>query len=202
MKTGNPRTAGFLSIVALFAIGFAFFRIFAPPPKHPSSATASQTSSGQGTPNPRGESPYVYGDPFWHPKVASMLATNANIGTSSGGEEEETPSRSPRPPLSLLPGLAPWNLSPPEQTPSPAEPPTPDQQSPKETPKAEFALKAILRVSQPFALISVNGKPTEVYKVGEELAPGVRILSMDDHSIRLQSGKKTVILKVGDKVQL
>ncbi|MCL6624498.1 MAG: hypothetical protein K6T17_07790 [Fimbriimonadales bacterium] len=199
MRTGNPRTAAFLSVVACIAVGFALFRIFAP---HPAASSAPGGASQNPPPplpsDPRNESPFVYGDPFWHPKVASMMTS----GNSPGGGPQEAPEEPPRAPLPVVPGLAAWNVPPPNQGAPPAEPPAPDQQSPKETAKTELVLKAVLRVSEPVAFISIQGKPTEVYKVGDELIPGVRIQSIDDHSVRLLRGKQKVVLTVGEKAQL
>lgn len=203
MKTGNPRTAAFLSVVACAAIGFALFRIFAP---HPVGTSASGGASPNPPPplssDPRSDSPFVYGDPFWHPKVASMMAIENAPKGMAGDNANDAQDEPPRFPLSLVPGVGVWNASPAGQGAPPEERPLPDQQSPKETAKTELVLKAVLRVSEPVAFISIQGKPTEVYKVGDELIPGVRIQSIEDHSVRLLRGKQKVVLNVGEKVQL
>lgn len=199
MKTGNPRTAGFLSVVALFAIGFALFRIFVPPSRPASSSLVPQDSSPVQTNDHRSDKPFVYGDPFWHPKVASLITSNDPREHSEVDLANQPP---PRFPLSLVPGLAPWESQNPGESTPPAETTKPDQQSPKETLKAELTLKAILRVSEPVAFISINGNPTEAYKVGDEVLPSVRVKSIDDRSVRLVREGKTVVLTVGDKAQL
>ncbi len=206
MTQGDPKKVGLLTVVAVGAIGFLGYSLlglgggtFSPKAALPAvdnEASREQTSGFR-----------LASDPFNHPELVrkKQEAQSASKTLAMGNAPQNVAAGSfPKPwaPPVPLPGSL--NLDPDK----PAEPPLkPAEIAGNTRPKIEenripVRLSAVVNVERAVAFLSVSGQESRSYSVGDRLAPGWRIVAIDDSGVLIVGKKDVVRLTVGQEATL
>lgn len=203
MKTGDPRQAVVLVVVALAVVGVAVFRILpkseAGPRGVADEAVPEVAAVGAST-----TTSTLRGDPFYHPKLESPpSASDAPEGSpvGSGSQPEATPVL-PDPskwgvPGSWIPGMIGIRPTAPEGA-APEETTGAGQQTKK---TRKVVLNAVLAVATPFAYLSIDGDEIRA-GVGGDL-PGIgKVAAIGERAVTVSTARGKVVLKIGEAVEL
>lgn len=203
MKRSDPKQVAILSIVAVGAVLYLGFTLFGAGQKVASLMIPS-TSREAGA-KPEGELPAeLLKDPFSHPKLV-------NADKQAPPQRTVAVDESPQPPALPFAGrfeggtglapLSPIVLQSAQKGDQPAEIAGPDRKE-IEAPRKLVALSAIVKVERQMAFLSVNGSESRAFRAGALLAPGLRLLSIGESSVKLGTADKTIELAVGGEVSL
>lgn len=217
MQIGDPKKTAVLAIVAIGAIGFCFKQLTGggdTPKALRTDATAAPDASGA-LPAANATLAMVSldqlrNDAFSHPKLASKGVAN-QTGPITPQANNANPNPVPNLGSEGGPNSLPGPLNGPLQKegdpvwPKPVNPGAPDGK-PDGTVKVEkvtqVTLKAIVKVGQRIAYISVDGQEARGFRSGDLLKDDIQVTVVNDDSVIVKSGTKTVTLKVGQQGDL
>jgi hypothetical protein len=195
MKVGDPKTARLLIFVAIGAIGFVVIQVL-PSNGGGNRAAATATESSEPDQGVAGLSEAVAADSFSSPLLARTAAKT----------EEQPEASNVRP---LNPGITgalpiPMNTSFGGSDPIKLEPTGSKETGPPapEKPKRTVLLSGIVSVDSPVAFIALDGKESRGCRVGERLASGIKLLSIDDNTAVLSVGGRRKVLSLGQVTEL
>ena len=204
MRSSDPKQITVLSLVAIGAVGYLGFTLFGGGSKvigQMAASTERQEESG-GTPVLSGE---LLREPFSHPKLAGSLKLQSQLQKKADKESQATPPKDPAPDAlpGALAGAAGYAPVQPkvESNEKPAENAGPDRKS-IEVKGPHLALTAIVKVERPMAFLSVNGGETRAFREGVLIAPGLRLISITEGSVKLRTPLKTVELRIGQEIDV
>lgn len=224
MQVGDPKKTAFLAIVAVLALGFCFKQLTGGGggPK-----MLRQAASG---PDPAAGAPAqaqgtvamlqlddLHADPFSHPKLAPKIVDAAQVGaqpttnpnpglnpgggTTTGGDDGNHA-------MPLPPPFGPGNGSgvgivkdPPPDWAHSVNPGQKDAGAPQ-VKLTQITLKAIVKVGERLAYISIDGQDARGFHAGEVLKNDIQVAFVNDDSVIVKTGTKTVTLKVGQQGDL
>ncbi|MFY9234531.1 MAG: hypothetical protein WAO58_08740 [Fimbriimonadaceae bacterium] len=203
MKTGDPKKAAMLGVVAVVVLGAAVFQILpkgqpATPRKAP--PAAEQTPSGDVGALVVSAQERLQKDPFTHPKLQK------GVGETEAAKEAAKQVTVPPPPLSGDLGTLPEiGGNDPVRPPAPGGNASTSQQSEgaklKDTGK-QVMLEAIVSVQRSKAFIKVGGEDALGYLEGQKL-PGVGVVTrIGDASITIRTPRGSKTLHVGSEKKL
>jgi hypothetical protein len=224
MQVGDPKKTAFLAIIAVLAIGFCFKQLTGggSEPK-----VLRQAPGGAADPA-GGAQPQAQGtlvamqldelrvDPFSHPKLAPKTADNqlgaqpttpnpaqaggtgGGTGLTGGGDEGTHAFQLP-PPFGNGSGAG-IDKTTPDVWPKPVNPgQKPDAPAVKLT---QITLKAIVKVGQRQAYLSIDGQDARGFRAGDVIKNDIQVAFVNDDSVIVKTGTKTVTLKVGQQGDL
>lgn len=208
MQVGDPKKTAFLAVVAVAAIGFCFKQLFGGDsgPKVLRQATTT-TDPAAGTPGATlamVSLDNLRTDPFSHPKLGPK-------GTPAG-----PPPGSGSKPGPVEPGGDPESGSklPDATNPFPIDrkfgPDWRNPQGPGEKPTnvsvtrvpTKVTLKAIVKVNQRMAYISIDGQEARAFRPGDIIKDDIQVAFVNDDSVIVKSTTATVTLRVGQQGDL
>ncbi|MFI5385431.1 MAG: hypothetical protein ACHQ50_04845 [Fimbriimonadales bacterium] len=212
MQIGDPKKTVILGIVAFAAIGFCLSQVFGGGGSPKVLRQGSSEASG-----PAGSQTQAAGslalvqldqlhvDPFSHPKLAIKAATSQSPASAPANGSEgpsKGPDGGPLLPGPLRPGdtldktLDPsWPLSI-----NPAQ--VPGGTGPQLEKLTQVTVKAIVKVNQRIAYLSVDGQEAHGYRPGDFIKPDIQVTTVNEDSVIVKSSKATVTLKVGQQGDL
>lgn len=201
MKTGDPKKALALIVIALVVLGVAVVRILPKNDATPRSAAVAEEEA-KATSGPPEGSLALRGDPFYHPRLEAPSVPMVEPG--SGGSVISAPPESTLPYLfgRALPDA--WERASIEVRPEAGGKPDPAEstgknQQPKETRKV--VLNAVMSVARPYAYFSVDG---EEYRVGMgDKLPGIGTVAvLSARSVTVITARRKVVFAIGEAVEL
>jgi hypothetical protein len=218
MQVGDPKKTAMLAVVAVGALGFCFKQLLGGGGDGPKALR--QANGGGGTAADSGQTPapamtlamvqldHLRTDPFSHPKLAPKTAGQTTPGgvTGQGG----TPLVSPIDPKQGgdPQGQLPWergsigiDKTKPGSWPDPVNPGSkPGEVEVKKL--TQVTLRAIVKVNERLAYISVDGQEAQAYRPGDSIKDDITVAFVNDDSVIVKNSKSTVTLKVGQQGDL
>ena len=213
MKTGDPKQAAILSIVAVGAVGFLFSQLRG---KGAGPLAATSRVAANESASTAGDSPELpsslYGDPFNHPILIKM-AIAAKQGDKP--KSQDPPKKEIHiPPLTLGPFGSVMGTGEDDVLPDPSDasekkggekrqPSTPDAQQAAQAPPKPPALhlSAIVSATHAVALMRVGDGSTQEFLPGQKMADGVVLQSIAEDHVVISFGHKTFSIHVGSTLQ-
>jgi len=222
MQIGDPKKTAILAVVAVAALGFCFKQLFGgggePKPVRQAGGNA-EASNGQAPASGKLamlQLDPLRGDAFSHPRLAPKTAGNAN--STSGAQTNPATGGAPHPDTGAgqpqgtqLPGPfangGSIDMTPDPRWPIPLSPIEAGQKPDPGSVKVEkvvthVTLKAIFKVNQRLAYISIDGQEARGFRSGDPIKDDIQVVFVNDDSVIVKSGTKTVTLKVGQQGDL
>jgi hypothetical protein len=217
VKTGDPRQAMVLGVVAVAAVGFLAFQLL-PKGGSPAPAPPAESVAVDAAPPPGPAAPsrlplkvmnlQLSHDPFSHPRLAGRTSGDRpapddpeDLPAREPGRESVANGLAPLPGVLAVDGLS---LRPVED---PGGTGTEDRDAPRQNLQEErrslsVRISAIVAAGAPVAMIGVAGEPTRMYRTGEALGPGVVVEGITETEVVLRTPHGVRKLKAGDEVEL
>lgn len=206
MQFGDPKKTIPLLIGAILALGFCYKQLFGGADEPKMLRQASQDAGPQ--PAPSGTLAMVQldqlrTDPFSHPRLAPKTSPGPGQSTApAGGPPTDNGNKG-----TGLPG--PFNGGPIDKTVDPNWPLIvhPDQKaggdkSVQVVKVTQVTLKAIVKVNQRLAYLAIDGQEARGYRAGDVIKDDIQVAFVNDDSVIVKSGTKTVTLRVGQQGDL
>ncbi|HWA81934.1 MAG TPA: hypothetical protein VG820_00770 [Fimbriimonadaceae bacterium] len=204
MQLGDPKKTFPLLIVAILAVGFCIKQVMggSDEPKVLRQAAATDAST---QPLPGGTLAMVqldqlHTDPFSHPKLAPKGPADAGAPPQGSTPPDDGKKGTPLP--TPLGGSMDKTVDPnwplivhPDQKPE-------GDKGVQVVKVTQVTLKAILKVNQRLAYLAVDGQDARGYKVGDVIKDDIVVAFVNDDSVIVRSGTKTVTLRVGQQGDL
>lgn len=206
MKVGDSKKAVVLAVVAAVIVGMAVFRIV--PQGAPAAATRTAAPAGANPPGAEMPVQFDYEairqrlneDPFSNAKLKEKPGPSAQ-----GDQGADAEARPPKLAGSL--GGNPGQI--PEVGYGPYKPDTDviagaGQESlkgPEPESKVQVVVQAVISVSKPRAIVSVNGAEGQGYSAGQSIA-GWRVEKVSDEGVTIAGPAGRRLIKVGEGVKL
>jgi hypothetical protein len=213
MKVGDPKKTAILAVIAVLAIGFCFKQLFGGGGEPKVLRQAAGASADGATPASgtlvATNLDQLRVDPFSHPRLAPKVPTGGAITqTPSGGTNPDglglktglVPDGPGELPRAYSPGL-PIDKTPGRNWPDPVNPG--EKPAGVEVKKVtQMTLKAIVKVNQRLAYISIDGQEPRAFRPGDLIKDDIQVAFVNDDSVIIKSSKATVTLRVGQQGDL
>lgn len=206
MQFGDPKKTIPLLFGAVLALGFCYKQLFGGTEEPKALRQASQDAGAQAIPSgtlAMVQLDQLHTDPFSHPRLAPKTSPDAGTPTPpAGATAADTGQKG-----TSLPG--PFNGGPIDKTVDPNWPLIvhPDQKasgdkSVQVVKVTQVTLKAIVKVNQRLAYLAIDGQDARGYRAGDVIKDDIQVAFVNDDSVIVKSGTKTVTLRVGQQGDL
>ncbi|HVT11076.1 MAG TPA: hypothetical protein VHE55_02320 [Fimbriimonadaceae bacterium] len=207
MQFGDPKKTVPLLIVAILAIGFCVKQVMGGSDE-PKVLRQAATQDASAQPMPGGTLAMVqldqlHTDPFSHPRLAPKGPADA--GTPPQGSTppvDDGKKGTPLPPPLGDGGSIDKRMDPtwpifvhPDQKPD-------GDKGVQVVKVTQVTLKAIVKVNQRMAFLAVDGQEARGFKAGDVIKDDIVVAFVNDDSVIVRSGTKTVTLRVGQQGDL
>lgn len=205
MKASDPKQVAVLSVVAVGAIGFLGYTLFGggKPSKPMRLVREAEAETPGGTADKLPAE--MVGDPFFHPKLVKLEEEASTKPVEHpAGQTEPSKSASPNvprlPPMQGTLPVSPFGVRYTVAPPQPAEDTGTNRK--EERAGLRIALTAIVKVDQSMALLSLGGKDTQTFRVGQTLGEDIRLVAIGEDSITVatKGGKRRI--RIGEEAEL
>ena len=216
MKTGDPKKAIPLAVVALLVVGMAVFQIL---PKSDAKVQGRQAPKAESSgAEPSGSDSIaaltervqeqLKADPFIHPMLTKKPSERGKPNSEENTAETGRPNLSEMGPVlqgelggdpgagqvPAIDGTSPYK-------PDPSDIARANQQSAQEA-KKKIVVQGIVSVNSQRALVSINGAEAQTYEAGQHVQGLGTITYITDSAVIIRTLKRTVVLKVGQEEEL
>lgn len=201
MRASDPKQVAVLSVVAVAAIGYLGYTLFgsgkASKPMRLVREAAAEAPVGSTDKLPT----EMIGDPFFHPM---LVKRDEETPQSPGAQTQPSKSTAPNvPPMPPIQGILPASPFGVRYTVGPQQPAEDTGANRKEERAGlRLALTAIVKVDQSMALLSLGGKDTQTFRVGQTLGENIRLIAIGEDSITVATKQGKRRIHIGEEAEL